>query len=64
MRNEGPVVSSFGLDQHGITEAGTVYWNLPPARLVEMAVRRGEAMLAAEGPLVCLTGSHTGRVAQ
>jgi phosphoenolpyruvate carboxykinase (ATP) len=61
MRNEGPVVSSFGLDQHGITEAGTVRWNLPPARLVELAVQRGEAVLAAEGPLVCETGPHTGR---
>jgi phosphoenolpyruvate carboxykinase (ATP) len=61
MKNEGPAVSSFGLDKQGITDAGTVYWNLPPARLVEMAVRRGEAVLAAEGPLVCETGQHTGR---
>ncbi len=61
MKNEGPTVSSFGVDQQGITDAGTVYWNLPPARLVEMAVRRKEAVLAAEGPLVCETGQHTGR---
>jgi phosphoenolpyruvate carboxykinase (ATP) len=61
MNNEGPAVSSFGVDKQGITDAGTVYWNLPPARLVEMAVRRGEAHLAAEGPLVCETGQHTGR---
>jgi phosphoenolpyruvate carboxykinase (ATP) len=61
MKNEGPAVSSFGVDKQGITDAGTVYWNLPPARLVEMAVRRGEAYLAAEGPLVCETGQHTGR---
>jgi phosphoenolpyruvate carboxykinase (ATP) len=61
MKNEGPTISSFGVDEQGITDAGTVYWNLPPARLVEMAVRRGEAVLAAEGPLVCETGQHTGR---
>ncbi|HEY0555613.1 MAG TPA: phosphoenolpyruvate carboxykinase (ATP), partial [Thermoanaerobaculia bacterium] len=61
MKNEGPVVSSFGVDQQGITGAETVYWNLPPARLVEMAVRRGEAVLAAEGPIVAETGQHTGR---
>jgi phosphoenolpyruvate carboxykinase (ATP) len=61
MRNEGPYVSSAGLERLGISDAGTVYWNLPPARLVELAVRRGEAMLAAEGPLVCTTGPHTGR---
>src|SRR4051794_3371342 len=61
MKNEGPAVSSFGVDKQGITDAGTVYWNLPPARLVELAVQRGEAYLAAEGPLVCETGQHTGR---
>ncbi len=35
--------------------------NLPPARLVEDALARGEAVLAAEGPLLATTGSHTGR---
>jgi phosphoenolpyruvate carboxykinase (ATP) len=64
MHNEGPFISSFGIDKQGIAEAGTVYWNLSPARLVEQAVRRGEAKLAAEGPLVCLTGSQTGRSPQ
>src|SRR6185295_4036148 len=61
MENQGPAVSSFGLDEHGIAGVRTAYWNLPPARLVEMAVVRGEAVLAAEGPLVCETGPHTGR---
>ena len=61
MRNEGPHVSSFGVENHGIEGAGTVYWNLPPARLYEMALRRGEAALAADGPLICETGQHTGR---
>jgi phosphoenolpyruvate carboxykinase (ATP) len=45
---------------HGL-EAKNVYWNLPPAQLYEQAVRRGEAMIAAEGPLVARTGDHTGR---
>ena len=61
MRNEGPYQSSHGIDRHGIADAGTVYWNLPPARLYEMAIQRGEGVTAAEGPLVCLTGPHTGR---
>ncbi|HVR97192.1 MAG TPA: phosphoenolpyruvate carboxykinase (ATP) [Thermoanaerobaculia bacterium] len=61
MQNDGPYVSDFGLDKHGITGVRKAYWNLPPARLVELAVQRGEAMLAAEGPLVCDTGQHTGR---
>ena len=64
MRHEGPFVSSFGIDRQGLPEARTVYWNLSPARLCEMAVLRGEAKLASEGPLVCLTGSHTGRSPQ
>ncbi|HTG32588.1 MAG TPA: phosphoenolpyruvate carboxykinase (ATP) [Thermoanaerobaculia bacterium] len=61
MKNEGPAVSSFGVDKQGITGAGTVYWNLSPARLTELAVQRGEATLSAEGALVCVTGQHTGR---
>ena len=64
MRHEGPYVSSFGIDRQGLADARTVYWNLSPARLSEMAVLRGEAKLASEGPLVCLTGSHTGRSPQ
>ena len=64
MRHEGPFVSSFGIDRQGLEDARTVYWNLSPARLSEMAVVRGEAKLASEGPLVCLTGSHTGRSPQ
>ncbi|HYG63975.1 MAG TPA: phosphoenolpyruvate carboxykinase (ATP), partial [Thermoanaerobaculia bacterium] len=61
MQNDGPYVSSFGLDKQGITGVRRVYWNLPPARLYEMAIQRGEAMTASEGPLVCDTGQHTGR---
>ena len=38
-----------------------VYRNLTPAELVEFAVRRGEGTLAANGALVCKTGSRTGR---
>ena len=35
--------------------------NLPPSRLVEMALAAGEGHLAADGALVCLTGDRTGR---
>jgi len=39
----------------------TAWWNLAPAALYEEAVRRGEGLIAAAGPLVCRTGEHTGR---
>jgi phosphoenolpyruvate carboxykinase (ATP) len=35
--------------------------NLSVAELYERAIRAGEAMIAAEGPLVVRTGKHTGR---
>ena len=35
--------------------------NLSTAELVEDAVRAGEGLIAAEGPLVVRTGTHTGR---
>ena len=63
MQNIGPSISHHGLDRHGIETTGTAYWNLPEAKLYEQAIRRGEACLAMEGPLVAVTGSHTGRAA-
>ncbi|HEX2469137.1 MAG TPA: phosphoenolpyruvate carboxykinase (ATP) [Candidatus Limnocylindrales bacterium] len=38
--------------------------NLPTAELVEDAIRAGEGLIAAEGPLVVRTGTHTGRSPQ
>lgn len=35
--------------------------NLPTAELYEDAIRRGEGVVAADGPLVVRTGKHTGR---
>ncbi len=63
MRNVGPSISRHGLDRQGIETSGTAYWNLPEARLYEEALRRGEAAMASEGPLVTATGEHTGRAA-
>ncbi len=47
--------------EHEGLGASRAYRNLVGAELYEEAVRRGEAVIAAEGPLVCTTGSHTGR---
>src|SRR5258707_13127029 len=49
-----------GLQREGI-ESDRVRWNLSAAALYEEAIRRQEAVIAAEGPLACRTGQHTGR---
>ena len=53
-----------GLDAQGIATGAEIFWNLTTAPLVEHAVRRGEGLLAKDGPLVVRTGAHTGRSAQ
>jgi len=45
----------------GITSPGTVHWSLGIANLYEEAIRRGEGVLSADGPIVCITSPHTGR---
>ena len=55
------VERAHGLEALGILRSGRVHWNLSPAALYEEALRRGEGILAAEGPLVAKTGQHTGR---
>jgi phosphoenolpyruvate carboxykinase (ATP) len=61
MQAIAPRQSTFGLEHHGITNAGTVYWNLSTPRLYEESIRRREASVAHLGPLVVRTGHHTGR---
>ncbi|HEX9004273.1 MAG TPA: phosphoenolpyruvate carboxykinase (ATP), partial [Blastocatellia bacterium] len=53
--------SSFGLENHGITNVNHAYWNLTTAELYEHSIRRDEATVAHLGPLVVNTGQHTGR---
>ncbi len=48
----------------GLTNPGAVHANLAPAALVEHALHREEAILAANGGLVAYTGSYTGRAPQ
>ena len=57
-------VPSMGLEAQGIATKAEIFWNLTTAPLVEHAVRRGEGLLAKDGPLVVRTGKHTGRSAQ
>src|SRR5438477_4638261 len=53
-----------GLDAQGIATGAEIFWNLATAPLVEHAVRRGEGLLAKDGPLVVRTGKFTGRSAR
>ena len=57
-------VPHSGLDAQGIATGAEIFWNLTTAPLVEHSVRRGEGLLAKDGPLVVRTGKHTGRSAQ
>ena len=55
------VVRKRTLERLGLARYGAVHENLPPARLIEAAVRRREGMLAESGALVAKTGKRTGR---
>jgi phosphoenolpyruvate carboxykinase (ATP) len=50
-----------GLDEHGVQTSQAIHWNLSTPSLYEHAIRLNEGQLARYGPLVCLTGAHTGR---
>jgi phosphoenolpyruvate carboxykinase (ATP) len=54
-------LSASRLEMLGIETVGTVFWNSPTSVLYEQAVKREEAIIADEGPLVGLTAPHTGR---
>ncbi|AGH48313.1 MULTISPECIES: phosphoenolpyruvate carboxykinase [Sphingomonadales] len=56
-------IPAHDLAAQGIKVDAALHWNLPTAPLVEEAVRRGEGVLAKDGPLVVKTGKHTGRSA-
>jgi phosphoenolpyruvate carboxykinase (ATP) len=56
-------VPAHGLGEQGIATPAELHWNLLTPALIEQALRRGEGVLAKDGPLVVRTGKHTGRSA-
>jgi len=54
-------IPKIGLDAHGLSHLGRVYWNLNTPVLYEEAVKRDEGHIAHLGPFVVRTGSYTGR---
>ena len=63
MSQDGRHPSAFGLENQGFRNLKSVHWNLTAPQLYEMSVARGEGSVAKNGPLVVLTGQHTGRSA-
>ncbi|MBL8058046.1 MAG: phosphoenolpyruvate carboxykinase (ATP), partial [Anaerolineales bacterium] len=59
----GAVKSEYGLENHGLSSLGAVYWNLPAPALYEEITFRREGQLAHLGPVVVNTGKHTSRAA-
>ncbi|HEX9006096.1 MAG TPA: phosphoenolpyruvate carboxykinase (ATP), partial [Bacteroidota bacterium] len=55
--------SDYGLENHGLSNLGTVYWNLPTEALYEEIAFRREARITRQGPIVAFTGKHTARSA-
>ncbi len=53
--------SRYGLENHGFTRPGNIFWNLATPMLYELAIRNREGTVAHLGPLAVRTGSHTGR---
>jgi phosphoenolpyruvate carboxykinase (ATP) len=49
------------VDPRGPVSARMIRRNLSTAELYEAAIREGDGVIAAEGPLVVRTGKHTGR---
>ncbi len=58
------IFSSYGLENHGLTNFGKVHWNHNTPMLYEDVVRRGEGSIMHLGPIAVRTGLHTGRAAK
>ncbi len=63
MSQDGRHPSAHGLEGQGFCNLKAVHWNLTAPELYERAIGRGEGRIAKNGPLVVLTGQHTGRSA-
>ncbi|MEP7289181.1 MAG: phosphoenolpyruvate carboxykinase [Chloroflexota bacterium] len=61
MEIQGSVHSQYGLENHGIRNVNSIYWNLSTAPLYEESIRRREGRVAHRGALVVRTGQQTGR---
>jgi phosphoenolpyruvate carboxykinase (ATP) len=63
VREASLAASIYGLENHGLFNLRSVYWNLPAPALYEEIVHRSEGRLSHLGPVVVDTGKHTARAA-
>ncbi|WP_346906919.1 phosphoenolpyruvate carboxykinase [uncultured Roseibium sp.] len=61
MQEVGVRNGSHGVETFGLEGLKAIYWNQSEPALYEQSISRGEAQIAANGPLVADTGAHTGR---
>ncbi|MGH6812806.1 MAG: phosphoenolpyruvate carboxykinase (ATP) [Methylocella sp.] len=61
MNQVGPFNPAFCAERFGLTDLKSISYNFEAPRLVEVAVQRGEAMVAKGSALCAETGIHTGR---
>jgi phosphoenolpyruvate carboxykinase (ATP) len=59
----GALRSDFGLENHGLTNINTIYWNLPTEALYEEITFRREGKISHQGPVIVNSGIHTARAA-
>jgi phosphoenolpyruvate carboxykinase (ATP) len=59
----GALQSDYGLENHGLTNLNTVYWNLPTEALYEELTFRREGKISHQGPVIVNSGKHTARAA-
>ncbi len=64
MQEKGHKRTDYGLENYGITDARTIYWNLTPPELYEEIARRKEGIFSDHGALIVDTGEFTGRAAK
>jgi phosphoenolpyruvate carboxykinase (ATP) len=55
--------SSYGIENHGLTNVKKIHWNHNTPMLYEDIVKNGEGVIAHLGPALVRTGLHTGRAA-
>ncbi|PYS52801.1 MAG: phosphoenolpyruvate carboxykinase (ATP) [Acidobacteria bacterium] len=63
-QHEGRKNTDYELDNYGIVDAASVYWNLNTPELYEEIARREEGILSKYGSLLVDTGENTGRAAK